>query len=208
MKKDYTYIGCVLDRSGSMGSMGKIEEARSGFNNFLQEQKKLEGSADINVIIFDNDIEKLYDGSIDNCPELTPENFFPRGMTAYLDALGTTIDNIGSKLSAMKEENRPEKVIVLVITDGLENASQEYTPELIKGKIETQRLDYNWEFVFMGADEKSIEDAKSYGIAHTMSYSNDVIGVRNSYAVMSEVTSSYRSFGVVDMTDAEDNDNE
>lgn len=200
MNKNYTYIGCVLDRSGSMGQQGKIEEARSGFNKFIEEQKKLDGKADIRVTIFDNQINTIYTGNIENAPKLKHDNFSPGGMTAYYDALGKTINDVGNALSNMRESDRPGNVIILVITDGLENSSSDYSSSRIKEMIETQRDKYSWEFVFMGADEQSIKDANDFGIINTVMYSNDAIGTRSAYATMSAMTTSYRSTGSVDYT--------
>lgn len=197
MNNNYTYIGCVLDRSGSM-SGDKINEARSGFNAFLDEQKKQDGEADIRITIFDNDIVNLFEGSINKAPYLSQGNFSARGMTAYYDALGNTIDEIGNDLNNMKEEDRPGKVIVLVITDGFENSSKKYSSARIKKMIETQRDKYSWEFVFMGADESSIKDAESFGIINTVMYSNDAVGTRSAYETMAAITSLYRSTGSID----------
>ena len=209
MKEEYTYIGCVLDHSGSMGQGGKIEEARNGFNVFLEEQQKLEGEADIRITIFDDKIETIYKGPVEKSPNLTRENFYPKGMTAYYDALGDTIITIGEELSNKPENERPSKVIILVITDGLENSSKEYSGYTIEEMIETQKNTYNWEFVFMGADESSIEDAKQFGIVNTVLYSNDSIGTRSAYETMSAMTTSYRNSGVVDFTqDIDDSSNE
>lgn len=198
MDNSYTYIGCVLDRSGSMGAMDKIGEARSGFNAFLEDQKKLDGRADIKVVIFDDSIDELFQGNVNSCPKLTEQNFSPRGMTAYLDALGTTIVSVGAKLDGLNEDEKPSKVIILVITDGLENASREYNGSIIKEMIDTQKNKYNWEFVFMGADEKSIEDAKQFGIVNTVLYADDEVGTRSAYTAMSATVSTYRQTGEVD----------
>lgn len=201
MNNNYTYIGCVLDRSGSMREAGKIEEARNGFNNFIEEQRKLEGKADIKVTIFDNQIQTLYQGNINSSPVLNVSNFSPGGMTAYYDALGKTIDDIGNSLRNMREQDRPGKVLILVITDGLENSSKEYSAERIKEMIDTQRNKYSWEFVFMGADEQSIKDANDFGIINTVMYSNDAFGTRSAYETMSAMTAYYRSSGNIDYTD-------
>lgn len=201
MKKDYTYIGCVLDRSGSMGQDSKILEAMNGFNVFVEEQKKLDGKADIKVVVFDDKIEDVYTGDINEAVVLNNDNFYPRGMTAYYDALGKTVSEIGESLRLMKEEDRPEKVIILVITDGLENSSHEYTANYIKDMIQTQKNDYNWEFIFMGADESAINEAKGFGIVNSVLYSNTLVGTRNAYTAMSNATTAYRTTGKVNLPD-------
>ena len=192
MKNDFTKIACVLDRSGSMNG-GMILEARNGFNNFVEEQKKEPGYASITVTIFDDKIEKLYAGNLENCPELTKENFFPRGMTSLYDAIGTTISSVGVELSQLAEGDRPGKVIVLIITDGFENSSREYYSYKIKDMIKEQREKYNWQFIFMGANEESIGDAKDLGIGVRLRYNFTQSGSRDAYSAMSASASVLRS---------------
>lgn len=210
MKKDYTYIGAVLDRSGSMGQQGKIAEARNSFNNFIEEQKLLPGKADVYLTIFDDQIDHLYNGNINDCVHLNTYNFSPRGMTSLYDAIGMTVNNMGSFIDKMNEDDKPEKVIVLIITDGMENNSKEFKPETLTSLIEEQKNKYSWEFVFMGTTENAIKDAKSFGIVNTFSYDDSLVGTRNAYFAMSSATSSYRSSGTVkfdENTDGDSNEN-
>lgn len=199
MKKDFTKIACVLDRSGSMGMAGKIQEARSGFNTFLREQKGLPGTASITVTIFDTEFDTIYSGDIQTFEGLTESNYYPRGGTALLDALGQTIVEVGEELAALPEEERPDKVIFVVITDGQENSSHEYRKEQITDMIKRQREVYNWEFVFMGADENSIQDAQSWGFAHTTQVADSAIGVLSAYTTLSATVSGYRITGNVEI---------
>lgn len=195
MKKDFTKIACVLDRSGSMGQDGKINEARNGFNEFLKDQKALPGEASLTVTIFDNKIDTIYSGDIEGFEGLTTGNFSPRGMTSLFDAIGTTITVVGEELAAMDEADRPEKVLVVIITDGLENNSSEYSKARIVEMIEHQRSQYNWEFLFMGADEASIQEAQSFGVVNNVQYENSGVGVRKAYTSVSCMATQYRSTG-------------
>jgi len=207
MKKDYTYIGCVLDRSGSMSYNNLIEEARGGFNKFLKEQKELSGTADIEVTIFDDFIETFYKGDINDCPELSTDVFYPRGMTALYDAMGKTIGNIGDTLKNMKEDDRPDKVIILTITDGQENSSKELTYELLSNFIKTQREKYNWEFIFMASDLQSVDMAKNIGIFKSFAFANSNVGTKSAYNYLSKTTSTYRNTGnTIDFKEDKDED--
>lgn len=198
MKKNYTYIGAVLDRSGSMGSMSKIDEARGSFNNFIKEQKELEGEADVYLTIFDDKIETLYNGNINDCIELNKANFFARGATCLYDAIGLTVNNIGKTLAGKQESERPDKVIILIITDGMENSSKEYNSETLNELITEQREKYSWEFIFMGTTEEAIKDAQSFGVVNTFAYSDTSIGTQSAYSALSSATVSYRNTGSID----------
>ncbi len=182
MKKDYFYFGAVLDRSGSMSSQGKIIEAQTGFNSLIEEKKGMPYKADVMVTIFDDLVETLYEGDIQQCPSLTNKNFFPRGMTRLYDAIGTTIDKIGIKLAQLVEEERPEKVIICIITDGEENASCEYSSARIKEMITRQKEVYAWEFMFIGANEKSVTDAvANLNIVKAFKVDDNSRGMKSAY---------------------------
>lgn len=178
------FIGCVLDRSGSMEMDGKIGEALGGFNRFLREQKAAVPDAEIVVTIFDDKIEDVYSGKIEDCPELTSKVFFARGMTMLNDAIGSTISKIVS-LSDQEED----KAIILVITDGLENASMEYNGEKIKSMIEEGK-NKGWEFIFLGCDEATIGKAQNMGFV-SMEFDNSAVGIRSAYASISESSIAY-----------------
>ena len=195
MKKNYNFIGAILDRSGSMQG-DKIQEARVGFNTFIEEQKnKKEKETDVYVTIFDNEIDTLYQGDINSCPELNENNFFARSMTSLYDAIGHTIKNVGEILKNKQEDMRPEKVMLIIITDGMENNSSEYISENIKSMIEEQRDKYSWEIIFMGAGEDVMLQSQSIGIdlSHTLSYSDTADGVTAAYSVMSMAYDSFDS---------------
>ena len=141
MNTDLTYIAFILDRSGSMQRMA--EEAIGGFNAFLKEQQKEEGKARLSLVLFDHEYTPIVENSpIDQVDPIDEETYEPRGMTALLDAMGRTIDDLGKQLAAMPEEERPGTVIVVTLTDGLENASKDYTREKVAERIKqkTQKV--------------------------------------------------------------------
>ncbi len=196
--RNSTLIVCILDRSGSMQDI--LDDAIGGFNSFLEQQKAVPGDAEITVALFDDRYELPYNlVPLHSMPNLNRETFVPRGMTALYDAIGRTIATVGSQLSATPEPKRPNKVIVLILTDGEENSSQEYSAERVQEMIKTQREVYSWEFVFVGATEKSMRNAKSIGIDSSKSirFSADSAGTRAAYTTLSETTRSYRAGGSV-----------
>ena len=195
MKSGLVEIAVVVDRSGSMSSMR--DEAIGAFNAFLEEQKKHPGEALMTYTQFDNEYEIVHSGvALKDVPALTAETFVPRGATALLDAVGRTIDAVGSRLSGMSDDERPEKVLFVVLTDGGENASQEYKLEDVKKKIELQRDKYKWEFVFLAQGPDAFAGAIGMGFAstHVTSYaSGDAAAHSKAVRSMSSKTSSYRS---------------
>lgn len=182
MKQDYTDINIVLDRSGSMQSIK--DDTIGGFNAFLQEQKDVPGAATITLAQFDNVYEVVYQAAdLATTPELTGKTFVPRGSTALLDAIGRTINETGARLAVMAEHERPSHVIFVILTDGQENASQEFTAAQINQMIQHQRDAYNWEFVFLGANQDAITTASQLGIqaGHAMSYAASAVGTRAAF---------------------------
>ncbi|MGJ8641822.1 MAG: vWA domain-containing protein [Luteolibacter sp.] len=181
MNTNLTEIAYVLDRSGSMEPMK--EAAITGFNEFLQEQLDTPGDANLTLLLFDNEFLTPYERTpLERVRELNAETYVPRGSTALLDAIGVTVDNLGVQLAALPEEERPGKVIVAIFTDGYENASQRFTFEKIQKMITRQKNDYQWEFLFLGANEDAIATAARMGIAKfdssQVEYSR--VGVRSS----------------------------
>jgi uncharacterized protein YegL len=157
-------IGFVLDRSGSMSSMAV--EAIGGINGFLDSQQKLPGDARLTLVLFDHEYLVMYDGCpLKDVPPLNDHTYVPRGCTALLDAIGRTINTIGERLDKTPEAERPGKVIIAILTDGLENASQEFSPEQIRLMIEHQREKYAWEFIYLGANQDAIMVGERMGIA-------------------------------------------
>lgn len=192
MKNNFTRIAIVLDRSGSMESCK--ESTVSGFNEFIRTQQELPGEATVKLVQFDNRYETVFDMNLKLCPELTQNTFVPRGSTALLDAQGRTIVELGKELAALPENERPSKVIVVTLTDGLENASKEYNLERIGELIREQRDKYNWDFVFLGANQDAIQTAAAMNIPlpSAMSYSTSKAGIAATMAAVSHYVGAAR----------------
>jgi hypothetical protein len=189
---DKTDITVVLDRSGSMSS---IKEATiGGFNTFINEQKKASGEAFISLSQFDDVYEVVYvQKSVKETPLLDDKTFVPRNGTALLDAIGRSINSTGDRLSNMSESDRPSKVIFVIITDGLENASVEFNKARIFEMITHQREKYSWQFIFLAANQDAIATACGLGISGTsaISYSSTSASTN---AVFSNVSSNVLRF--------------
>jgi len=163
MKIHYSEIAFVLDRSGSMESCRVA--AIEGFNSFLQEQQRAKGLAKLTLILFDHE----YLVPIDALPvaEILPldnDSYVPHGSTALLDATGRAIDELGARLAALPEKDRPVQVIVAILTDGLENSSQNYTWQQVADAIRRQSEQYRWTFLFLGANQDAIATAAQVNI--------------------------------------------
>lgn len=204
MKSDFTDISVVLDRSGSMASVAT--DTIGGFNTFLAEQKKQPGTAKLTLAQFDDVYEIVHDGkAIADVPNLTAQTFVPRGSTALLDAIGNTINRAGARLSAMSEADRPGKVIVVILTDGQENASHEFSKHKINDMIALQRDTYKWDFVFIGANQDAIATAADIGIRQdsALSYAANAAGTQHAFKSAARYTTSLRATGQAAFT-AED----
>jgi hypothetical protein len=193
MNKNITEIIFLLDRSGSMS--GLEEDTIGGFNAFIHNQCKLEGETLLTAVLFDNQYEILWNGIDASKAKLTEKEYYVRGTTALLDAVGKTVLDVGYRLSDTKEADRPGKVIFVITTDGMENASIEFTYEKIKQLIQHQQEKYNWEFIFMGANIDAAKEAEFIGIhkedAFTFVATEE--GVEEMYSVMCEAVTSKRS---------------
>ena len=162
MKENLTELVLILDRSGSMSSIR--DDAMGSVNSFLDDQKKVEGSANVTLCQFDDEFDIIHDCvDLQNVPSLTPETFVPRGSTALFDAIGRTVNQVGARLGSTDEKDRPSNVIVAIITDGGENASKEFTKSQIFEMVTEQESKYNWEFIYLSSDIKASQDAVSYG---------------------------------------------
>lgn len=161
--KDLTEIVCVWDRSGSMGSVK--QDAIGGFNGFLSEQKKAAKPSRLTYVQFDHQYERVYELTpILFVPLLTEDTYVPRGMTALLDAIGRTIDEVGAALDRLGETEKPARVLVVIYTDGYENASRKYSQARVREMITHQRQKYSWEFIFLAANIDAEAVGSSYGI--------------------------------------------
>ncbi|MBT8037649.1 MAG: VWA domain-containing protein [Verrucomicrobiae bacterium] len=194
MNKNLTEIAYILDRSGSMDHLK--ESAISGFNSFLKDQQETPGDANLTLVLFDDEDLLHADRSpIQEVRQLDASTYVPRGCTALLDAIGRTIDNIGKQLAKTPEKKRPGKVIVAIYTDGYENASTDYTANKIAKMIRHQTDNYQWEFLFLAANEDAIATAASYGIDHKNASQVDLSedGVNSSSASFSRKVRSSRN---------------
>ena len=162
MNNNVTEVVFLLDRSGSMA--GLESDTVGGFNGFVKRQSEMEGETILTTVLFDDEYEVLWEGIEAGRVRLTEKEYFVRGCTALLDAVGKTIVKVGQRLSKTSDEHKPGKVIFVVTTDGMENASVEYTYEKIKGMIQHQKEKYSWEFIFMGANINVAEEAGNLGI--------------------------------------------
>ncbi len=181
MKNDLTHIAFILDRSGSMQSMA--EEAIGGFNAFIEEQKKEDGDVRLSLILFDHEYSPtMMDVPLAEMPALTVEDYQPRGTTALLDAMGRTIDDLGKHIAALPESDRPGDVIIVTLTDGLENASSDYKREKIAKMVKHQQEKYDWQFLFLGASLESFEESQSLGIQRACSHVFDSVEEGMSYS--------------------------
>ena len=162
MNKNLTEIIFLLDRSGSMAGLER--DTIGGFNAFIERQYELEEETILTTVLFDDCYEILWNGIIVKEAKLTDKDYYVRGTTALLDAVGKTILDVGYRLSQTSEEERPEKVIFVITTDGMENSSREFTHKKVKELIKHQQEKYNWEFIFMGANIDAAKEADNIGI--------------------------------------------
>ena len=167
-----TEIICILDRSGSMASTAA--DMRGGFDAFIAEQRNLPGECAVTLVQFDNEYECVYAGR--PVAEVPPLVLVPRGSTALLDAIGKTINETGARFAAMPEEQRPGRVMVVIVTDGQENASEEFRLDAVRAMVDHQRSAYSWEFIYLGANQDAYQEASRYGIQHAVNYSQSTPG--------------------------------
>jgi len=164
MKKGLTELVFILDKSGSMG--GLEADTIGGYNSMLAKQQALEGECFITTVLFDNNYELLHDRiNINAVSPITEKEYQVGGSTALLDAIGLTIHKIGNAQRHTADDYRAEKVMFVIITDGEENSSREYTAEKIKAQIERQKSKYGWEFVFLGANIDAVQTSGKFGIS-------------------------------------------
>ena len=193
MKKNLTELVFILDRSGSMA--GLEGDTIGGFNAMLQKQRGEPGEAVISTVLFDNETEVIHDRiPLDRVLALTEKEYYVRGCTALLDAVGGAIHHIGNVHKYAREEDRPEKTLFVITTDGLENASRRYTYDKVKAMIERQREKYGWEFLFLGANIDASREAARFGIRADCAadYHADSIGTEAVYESVCEAVCQVR----------------
>ena len=208
MKKGLTELVMIIDRSGSMS--GLEADTIGGFNSMIEKQKKEEGEAYVSVVLFDDRSEVLYDRiDIQKVEPMNDKQYYVRGCTALLDAVGSAIHHIGNVHKYAREEDVPEKTIMIITTDGMENASRLYTYDKVKRMIERQKERYHWEFMFLGANIDAVKEAGRFGISasRAVRYEHDSVGTKLNYAVVSDVVGcARRAASVEDMEDMFDNE--
>ena len=194
MKKNLTELVFILDRSGSMA--GLEDDTVGGFNSMVEKQRKLKGDAFISTVLFDGVSEVIHDRvAISEIKPLTREEYYVRGCTALLDAIGGAIHHIMNIHKYARDEDVPEHTVFVITTDGMENASREYSAERVKKMIEQQKEKAGWEFLFLGANIDAVGTAASFGIGadRAVDYRSDSTGTQLNFSVLSDAISSVRS---------------
>lgn len=198
MKTNITELVFILDRSGSMS--GLESDTIGGYNAMLNKQKSEEGEAIVTTVLFDDKYQLLHDRiNIKGVNPITEEDYFVRGTTALLDAVGRTIQKISNAQRHTAREYRPDKTIFVITTDGMENASSEYTYEKVKSMIEAEKEKSGWEFIFLGANIDAIATAARFGIdsKRSANYNPDSEGTKLNYEAISYAISEFRSNGQI-----------
>ena len=199
MRENLTEIVFILDRSGSMS--GLESDTIGGFNSMIAKQQKEEGEAIVSTVLFD-ETDVIHDRvAIGEVKKLTEEDYYVRGCTALLDAVGGAIHHIGNVHKYAREEDRPAKTLFVITTDGLENASRHYSFKDVKKLIKRQQEKYNWEFLFLGANIDAIEVAGNMGISRdrAANYNCDEVGTALNYQVLEAAVTRVRKCKAADM---------
>ena len=189
-----TELVFILDRSGSMS--GLEGDTIGGFNSMIEKQKKEEGEAVVSTVLFDNESVVIHDRlPLGKVPRMTEREYFTRGCTALLDAVGGAIHHIGNVHKYARKEDVPEKTMFIITTDGYENASKRYDYDKVRKMIERQKEKYGWEFLFLGANIDAAAEAKRFGISadRAVNYKCDKEGSALNYEVISEAVCSVRA---------------
>lgn len=198
MNRSYIRIAVILDKSGSMKD--NVDSTIHAYNNFINELKAdPHGTCQLKLVQFNTEYSITYDKTLGAIPALTNKLYVPDGGTALLDAQGRTIDELGAELRGLQEHERPGKVIVCTISDGLENSSRHYTHGQVSEMISHQQKVYNWEFLYLGANQDAIKVGGSLNIPqrYAMTYNvNDAAAVGATYAAMAQTVNTLRSCGV------------
>lgn len=198
MKKNFTELVFILDKSGSMSGLESDTIGR--FNSMLQKQKVVDRECRITTVLFDNNYTLLHDRiDIRAVRPITDKEYFVGGSTALLDAIGTTINKLVSVQRNTSEDYRAEKVMFVIITDGEENSSREYSADKVRSMIEHEKEKYGWEFIFLGANIDAVQTAQRFGIDEdrAVDYVPDAKGTQLNFEAMAETVACYRMTGAV-----------
>lgn len=192
MDTNLTEIIFLLDRSGSMA--GLEDDTIGGFNAFIDKQKRLKGKTIVTTVLFDHEYEILWNGVDANEIKLTDKEYYVRGSTALLDAVGKTIVDVNHRLAKTNEDEKPGQIIFIITTDGMENSSHEFTYKKIKQLIKHQQEKYDWKFIFLGANIDTGKEADNIGIHKNNAYSFEASesGVQHMYDVVHDSVSEMR----------------
>ena len=194
IKNGITELVFILDRSGSMS--GLESDTIGGFNAMIEKQKKQDGECYVSTVLFDNVSEVLHDRvRLTDIKPMTDEEYTVRGCTALIDAIGDAIHHIGNVHKYARPEDVPEHTIFVITTDGMENASRNYTSDKVKSMIERQKERYGWEFLFIGANIDAIETAARYGISkdRAVNYNADGEGTQILYESVAKAVCNVRA---------------
>ncbi len=198
-KNALTELVFILDRSGSMS--GLESDTIGGYNSLLEKQKQEPGEALVTTVLFDDKAELLHDRlNLKEILPMTEKEYFVRGTTALLDAVGLTINKVVEQTRRTPKELQPQHTLFVITTDGMENASREFNYEKVRRMIEHQQERYNWEFLFLGANIDAVSAAEQFGIGEdkAVNYHADVQGTQLNYQVVGEAVSSLRANKKID----------
>ena len=199
MKNNITEIVFIIDKSGSMS--GFEADTIGGFNSAIEKQKQKDGKVYVSTVLFDNDCEIIHDRiDISEVKPMTRDDYTACGCTALLDAIGGAIHHIGNVHKYARPEDVPEHTIIIITTDGMENASNRYSAARVKEMIECRREKYNWEFIFLAANIDAVGTAENIGIKRerAVNYNRDCAGIQVTYEAMSEAITAMRCSHTLD----------
>lgn len=198
MKKNFTELVFILDKSGSMA--GLEDDTIGGFNSMLEKQRKVKGECRITTVLFDNDYTLLHDRiDIQALSPMTEKDYFAGGSTALLDAIGFTINKLVSVQRSTAEDYQADNVLFVIITDGMENSSRRFSLSTVRSMIEREKENYGWEFIFLGANIDAVKTAGSFGINanRAADYVPDSSGTQLNFSTMSETVTCCRETGAM-----------
>lgn len=201
---DYTHIAVVADCSGSMAYIAN--DMNGGLKTFLDEQAALPGTLTLDITTFDSEVTTLHQGA--HPEDIDFPIIVPGGLTALLDGIGHTVDTLGKRLASLPEDKRPGKVLVIVVTDGMENASQDYRADEVRHLVERQQDEYQWGFVFLGAniDAFSVGGNLGFDPSATMNYAATAGGTQSMMTSLTKSATAYRGGANLGFTDADRED--